>query len=301
MRLIICVKRDLHGCLFLNRLLPCLAGHPLRVLLADKTRAAEQSVPELAELAYLERTLPLQTLFPALDRQLPATGEWTSFAGLAARHGVDCRVVADINSAATIAELRAFAPDLMISARFSQIFTPATIATARYGVVNVHPGELPRYAGLFAPMRSVAEGQAELVCCLHYIDAGIDSGPIIAQRRLPYRRPLGLLSQIAEIYPLAIDPLLALLDGLARGEPPRASAQDKRLRCYRSAPDATEVRAFLDAGHRLWTPEGYDALLARFVPGAQTGSAFSSVSRCSAEAAAQQAPSSSSRLHSSSR
>lgn len=265
MRLIVCVKRDLHGCIFLNRLLPKLHEHALRVLLADKTRPAEQQIPELAELAYLERTLPLAALFPLLDRQPPAAQGWTSFAGLATRHGVRCDVVADINSPATLAELQSFAPDLIVSARFSQIFKPAAIASARYGVVNVHPGELPRYAGLFAPMRTVAEGRQELVCCLHYIDAEIDRGPIIAQRRLPYQRELGLLNQIAELYPLAIEPLLDLLARIERGQSVPTAAQDRRLRCYRSAPDAAEVRAFLAAGDRLWTPQGYHALLARFV------------------------------------
>ena len=59
MKLLLCVKQDLHGCIFLNHLLPKLAGHDVRVLLSDKTRPAEHHIPALAELAYLERGLPL--------------------------------------------------------------------------------------------------------------------------------------------------------------------------------------------------------------------------------------------------
>lgn len=267
MKLLLCVKQDLHGCIFLNHLLPKLAGHDVRVLLSDKTRPAEHHIPALAELAYLERGLPLERLFPALDRQ-PALGEWATFAGLAVRHGISCQVVDDINSSAVLAQLAAYAPDLIVSARFSYIFKPPAIATARHGVVNIHPGELPAYAGLFAPMRTIAEGGRDLVCCTHWMDAGIDSGPIIALERLPYRAELGLTSQIAEIYPLASPHLLNLLARLERGEPTSGTPQDRGRRRYRSMPDAAEIAAFLDAGHRFWTPETYDALLARFLPAA---------------------------------
>ena len=269
MRLIVCVKRDLHGCGFLNRLLPRLSNHQVHVLLADKTRPAECSIPELSELAYLERGLPLQRLFPLLDQMPAAAAEWATFAGLEKRHGLRCERLDDINAPATLSALQTFAPDLIISARFSYIFKPAAIATARFGVLNVHPGELPAYAGLFAPMRTIAEGGRDLVCCLHFIDAGIDSGPIIDMQRLPYRKDLGLLTQTAEIYPLAITPLLDLIDRLERGTGIRAAVQDRRQRRYWPAPSAAEVNAFLAAGHRLWTAQGYDDLLARFLPNGQ--------------------------------
>ena len=130
MRLIVCVKRDLHGCVFLNRLLPRLANHQVHVLLADKTRPAECSIPELSELAYLERGLPLQRLFPLLDQMPAAAAEWATFAGLEKRHGLRCERLDDINAPATLSALQAFAPDLIISARFSYIFKPAAIGTA---------------------------------------------------------------------------------------------------------------------------------------------------------------------------
>ena len=68
MRILVCTKRDLHGAHFLNRLLPRLAGHELAgIWLSEKNRDAENSVPELVELRFLERTLPLELLFPLID------------------------------------------------------------------------------------------------------------------------------------------------------------------------------------------------------------------------------------------
>jgi methionyl-tRNA formyltransferase len=269
MRLILCVKRDLHGAIFLNRLLPQLVGHHIRVLLSDKTRPAEDAIPALAELAFLERTLPIGRLLPLIDRGGQA-GEWLSFETLTETYAVPCDVVASINDDTTVSHLREFAPDLIISARFSYIFKAATIAVPRHGVINVHPGDLPYFAGLFAPMRSVAEGRPELACCLHWIDTGIDSGPIIATRRLPYRPEQDLLSQIAELYPLAIEPLLEIIGGLERGDPIPVTPQDRSQRRYRSMPDAAEVAAFLSAGNRFWAPDSYDRLLSRFLPASGT-------------------------------
>ncbi len=269
MRLILCVKRDLHGAIFLNRLLPRLAGHTIRILLSDKTRPAENNIPVLAELAFLERTLPLRRVLPLVDRG-DRTGEWLSFESLARAYAVPSEIVPGINDDATLTTVREYAPDLIVSARFSHIFKPPVIAVPRHGIINIHPGELPDFAGLFAPMRSIAAGRGELACCLHWIDPGIDSGPVIATRYLPYRRELDLLSQIADLYPLAIEPLLEVIDRLARAEAVPGVPQDPRRRRYRSMPDAAEVAAFLAAGHRFWHPASYDALLAKFMTGDET-------------------------------
>jgi hypothetical protein len=91
---------------------------------------------------------------------------------------------------------------------------------------------------------------------------------VIARRGLPCRHDADLLSQIAELYPLAIEPLLELIGRLERCQAVPGVAQDRNRRRYRSMPDAAEVAAFLAAGHRFWHPDSYDALLTRFMPAA---------------------------------
>ncbi len=265
MRLTLCIKRDLHGAIFLNHLLPQLTGHVIQVLLSNKVRPAETAIPVLAEIAFLERTLPLERIFPLIDRSTD-TGEWLSFAALARTHGYDYSVIDDINSAESIANLKTFAPDLIISARFSHIFKLPAISIPRHGIVNIHPGVLPEFAGLFAPMRSIAAGRRELSCSLHFIDAGIDTGPLIATACLPYGDDDDLLSKIAELYPCAIPPLLDAISTLERGGSLHTIIQDKTQRHYRSMPDNNEIEAFLAQGHRFWRPETYNALLGRFLP-----------------------------------
>jgi hypothetical protein len=268
-RLTLCIKRDLHGAIFLNHLLPQLSGHVIEVLLSNKVRPAETAIPALAEIAFLERTLPLERIFPLLDRS-GARGEWLSFEALGRAYGYDYQIIDDINSPEAIAGLQAFAPDLIISARFSHIFKLPAIGIPRHGIINIHPGVLPEFAGLFAPMRSIADGRRELTCSLHFIDAGIDSGPLIATASLPYDKGDDLLARIAALYPLAIPPLLEAIAILERGAPLQTLTQDRTHRHYRSMPDTCEIEAFLALGHHFWQADTYDALLKRFIPDGST-------------------------------
>lgn len=268
MRIVICTKYDLLGCEFLNRLLPQLHGHQLHVWLADKTRPQEHDVPALAEIAFIERGLPVELLFPLLDR-LPAsndTAEYATFVGLARRHQVAVEIVPDVNSPQMLARLTGLAPELLISARFSHIFHQEALTIPQYGILNVHPGELPRYAGLFAPMRMLLEGAGHLASTVHWIDEGIDTGPIVAVHRAPLQHSHSLLRQISGLYCLAIPTLLRQIAELGAGHRPAGEPQDAGLRCYRSMPSADEMAAFAATGVPYWSPDEYRDWLRRFIP-----------------------------------
>lgn len=275
MRLLICTKRDLPGCHFLNHLLAALPSQPGRhhvhVWLADKTRPDEKDNAELAEIAFMERGLPMDQVFPLIDLLAPeqsAGAPMATWQGLARRHGVTIEVVQEVRSPAALQRLAELAPDLVISARFSHIFSQAAIDIPRLGIINIHPGALPRYAGLFAPMRSVVDGADELTCSVHWIDAGIDTGPILALLHRPLNRQSGLLRQIAELYPLAIPMVLEEITRLEQGLPRRAQPQDRTHRVYRSLPSAADLAAFLATGMVFWQPAEYGAWLKLWQPAA---------------------------------
>ena len=52
-------------------------------------------------------------------------------------------------------------------------------------IINIHPSLLPAFPGLEAWKQALAAGAAETGCTVHYVDRGMDTGPIIAQRRVP--------------------------------------------------------------------------------------------------------------------
>lgn len=71
-------------------------------------------------------------------------------------------------------------PDLLgISCRFPHIISPSVIALFDKGIVNLHGGELPRFRGVNIANHSILEGVARGAGTLHYIDEGVDTGPII--------------------------------------------------------------------------------------------------------------------------
>jgi folate-dependent phosphoribosylglycinamide formyltransferase PurN len=267
MRLTLCVKRDLHGCIFLNKLVPLLGGHEITVLLSDKHRPDEARIPALAEMAFLERSLPIDTLFPLIDAGANAAarpGEWLTFNALAAAYGYASATATRLDD--VTAAFAEWQPELVISARFSLIFSPWMLEIAKHGIVNIHPAALPEFAGLFGPMHTLAAGHSSFTCAVHLADAGIDSGPLLHVEQLAVRRGEGLLHQVAEIYPLAIPYLLEMIRGLIRGRSPQRQPQDRRRRRYRSFPTPEEVGEFIAAGHRFWDPEAYQRLLRRFEP-----------------------------------
>ena len=78
-------------------------------------------------------------------------------------------------------------PDLVVLAGFMKIVGPAVLA--RYGgnIVNVHPSLLPAFPGLDAPAQALSKGVTVSGCTVHLVDAGVDTGPILAQAALPVR------------------------------------------------------------------------------------------------------------------
>jgi phosphoribosylglycinamide formyltransferase 1 len=71
-------------------------------------------------------------------------------------------------------------PDLVVSAGFMKILGPSVLA--RFIVVNTHPALLPSFPGAHAVRDALAHGVKVTGCTLHRVDAGVDTGPIIAQR-----------------------------------------------------------------------------------------------------------------------
>jgi phosphoribosylglycinamide formyltransferase-1 len=52
-------------------------------------------------------------------------------------------------------------------------------------ILNIHPSLLPAYPGLMAWKQAVEDGATESGCTVHYVDAGMDTGPIILQAKVP--------------------------------------------------------------------------------------------------------------------
>jgi phosphoribosylglycinamide formyltransferase-1 len=76
-------------------------------------------------------------------------------------------------------------PDLVVSAGFMKILGQAFLSRFAGRVVNTHPALLPAFPGAHAVPATLAYGVKVTGCTVHLIDAGTDTGPILAQQPVP--------------------------------------------------------------------------------------------------------------------
>ncbi|WP_371654284.1 MULTISPECIES: phosphoribosylglycinamide formyltransferase [unclassified Streptomyces] len=75
----------------------------------------------------------------------------------------------------------AYAPDLVVSAGFMKIVGKHFLARFGGKVVNTHPALLPSFPGAHGVRDALAYGAKVTGCTVHFVDDGVDTGPIIAQ------------------------------------------------------------------------------------------------------------------------
>ncbi len=80
--------------------------------------------------------------------------------------------------------------DLIVLAGYMQLLSPSLVARFRERIINVHPALLPSFPGLDAIGQALEHGVRVTGVTIHFVDEGVDSGPIILQRAvpLPYTR-----------------------------------------------------------------------------------------------------------------
>ena len=78
--------------------------------------------------------------------------------------------------------LAALKPDLVISAGFMRILSEKIVS--RFKIINSHPALLPLFPGAHAIRDALAAGAIETGTTIHWVDAGVDTGEIIAQQRV---------------------------------------------------------------------------------------------------------------------
>ena len=86
---------------------------------------------------------------------------------------------------ALAAAIGAHRPDLVVSAGFMKIVGPAVLDGFGGRLLNTHPALLPAFPGAHAVRDALAAGVDVTGSTVHWVDAGVDTGPVIAQREVP--------------------------------------------------------------------------------------------------------------------
>lgn len=81
--------------------------------------------------------------------------------------------------------LRPYAVEGIILAGFMRILGPTFVKAFPHQILNIHPSLLPKFPGLQAQGQALEAGVSEAGCTVHFVDTGVDTGPIIQQAKVP--------------------------------------------------------------------------------------------------------------------
>ena len=147
---------------------PELAGASLRALLAE---------PEFSIAAVV--TQPDQPKGRGLKLQASPVKE------IALQHSLPVLQPARAREETFIQQLREGSPDLIAVAAYGQILPRSILDLPRFGCLNVHTSLLPKFRGAAPIQRAILEGETETGVTIMKMDAGLDTGAILAQEKTP--------------------------------------------------------------------------------------------------------------------
>jgi phosphoribosylglycinamide formyltransferase 1 len=136
-------------------------------------------------------------------------------AGVAARAFPDSdRALRDAAMADWLAERGV---ELVVLAGYMQLLTPEFLARFPNRVINVHPALLPAFPGVRAIEQAVAYGVKVFGVTVHFVDEGVDSGPVILQRAIELPEPHDARTVHAALQPIEHDLLPEAVRAIAAG------------------------------------------------------------------------------------
>lgn len=84
-----------------------------------------------------------------------------------------------------ITRLRKYEIGLVVLAGFMRVLTPFFVSRFKNRIINIHPALLPSFPGVSATKQAIDYGAKLTGCTVHFVDDGVDTGPIILQSAVP--------------------------------------------------------------------------------------------------------------------
>ena len=135
--------------------------------------------------------------------------------------GLPVRTPASFAEQEAVAEFSALKADAAVVAAYGPILPQAVLDAPLHGCLNIHASLLPRWRGAAPIQRAIQAGDAETGITIMQMEAGLDTGPILLQRRVPITDTAtagGLHDELAALGAEAMAEVLAWLDGAAAGD-----------------------------------------------------------------------------------
>ncbi|MCW8195552.1 methionyl-tRNA formyltransferase [Proteobacteria bacterium 005FR1] len=159
---------------------------------------------------------------------------------LALEHGLPVHQPASLRREEAQQELAALEADVMVVVAYGLILPQAVLDLPRLGCLNVHASLLPRWRGAAPIQRAIEAGDRETGVTIMQMDAGLDSGVMLATAACPIEPSDTAATLLQGLASLGKDPLLEALNQLAAGTA-QPVPQDDSLATYASKIDKAEA------------------------------------------------------------
>jgi methionyl-tRNA formyltransferase len=156
-----------------------------------------------------------------------------------------------INSKRSLAIIKSYNPDLLISIAGNQIFKQPLIDLASKGCINLHTALLPKYRGLMPSFWVLKNNEKETGVSVFLVDKGIDSGPILVQKRIPLTEGMIQSQLIKTSKKIGMDAIIEAIELIKRGDYILISNPDNE-KTYYSFPTRQDVQEFYKSGKRFY-------------------------------------------------
>lgn len=245
MKLLIFLNHDIHAATALNLLFEDLKKHQVRIILSKKVGKNEDLPKEILELKRFEKD-QMEALFSELKADNINNKKFKTFDEIANFFGEEVLFYDDVNSIEALKDFKKFSPDLVLSIRYGKIFAEEFIGLARFGVLNLHSGLLPKYRGIMASFWAILNKEKNLNTTLHYItDKQIDRGKIIAFSSLEIDFDVSLFVNINRLYKGGCELVKKVISDIEEGKKILTIAENFGESKYFSYPKNDDVAQFL--------------------------------------------------------
>jgi methionyl-tRNA formyltransferase len=188
----------------------------------------------------------------------------------AASHGIRVLQPANLRIAQDVDSIRALRPDALVVAAYGLLLPQVLLDAGTHGALNIHASLLPRWRGAAPIQRAILAGDRETGISIMQMDAGLDTGPVLAQRKIAIDAEDDAGSLRERLAELGADMIVQTLADVAAGRAravaqlqtgvthaPKISKDDTRLDWRRAATQLERaVRAFRPVPGALTTLEG---------------------------------------------
>ncbi len=156
-----------------------------------------------------------------------------------------------VNSEESVATIRNFEPDLLVSIVGGEIFRKPILKLAPKGCINLHTSLLPKYRGLMPTFWVLKNGEKQTGVSVFFVEEGIDDGPIIVQ--IPMDIPVGMTQAelIRKSKRLGVDAIIEALELIGADSVDLIKNNDDES-TYFGFPSRQDVREYLASGARFY-------------------------------------------------